>query len=915
MARRSRNARRDSLHHESLESRALLAVTASLVGSELRINLDAANDAASLRVEGGTYAVQSGSQAVGSFNVAAVASIRVTGDAAQANQSLFIKPGGVVAAPLTVNAGVEATVVNAPIVTSGAVTIDSPALTLAEDVRTSGNQTYTGLVRVADDIVLDAGAGTIHFKSQIRSTVGQRAALMEDIGAPNRLALSPNGQTLYATDAVSNFVYVVDLQAQQLDTVDLGKSVGNVAIAPNGGRLYVANPLDGSVTVLATASRSVVATINVGGTPEGMAVSADGQTLFVANYSLNTVAVVNTTTNAVTRTIPAAGSPTAVAVAPGGKLWVAAEASNAAVEFDVATGALLRQVAVGRGPADLAVAPDGTRVYVANNFDNTVSIIDTTTAAVLATVGVGSGPTEIVVSPDGRLVYVVNGFADSVTVIDAASRTVATTVPVGTLPVGIVLSSDGRTAYVANLTSLTELGNDPRSLTVRTTGTARFDTPQGTVDPLRALVVAAGQTVGPTFPAAPIEAVGGVTLNRDAQGGLYANGTPIDMSGVQLSETTYPGFLAPVAAERVAGVNQVLFRHPTGALTTFNFSDGWAFQSSNGWDSPGTNGFFRREAEFGRDLDNDGTVGLPASARRPDIDIDGNGSADLIWSDASGLAVAHLLDASGAVAKARVLGGGGDWSLATVGDFNGDGVTDLVWRHAPSGGLVLKLMNAAGGELAVSLIGGGGGWSLEATGDYDGDGRTDLIWREDASGFNVMWLMNGTAATTQVVIGGNTDWRLVSTGERFDANGDGTTDLIWRTAASGASVLWTMAGSTTLSARVLGGNLSWSIISSGDFDGDGKGDVLWREAATGGVVMHLLDNGVVRSAALLGGNSEWAIAGALDNDNDGKTDLFWRNAAGIVVRHLMDGGTSRAAMIVGGDATWRILGRPGRRAV
>ena len=117
-------------------------------------------------------------------------------------------------------------------------------------VDVSVEQGGIALVRVADDIVLDAGAGTIHFKSQIRSTVGQRATLMEDIGAPYRLALAPSGQTLYATDAVSNFVYVVDLQAQQLDTVDLGKSVGNVALAPNGSRLYVANTLDGTVTVL-----------------------------------------------------------------------------------------------------------------------------------------------------------------------------------------------------------------------------------------------------------------------------------------------------------------------------------------------------------------------------------------------------------------------------------------------------------------------------------------------------------------------------------------------------------------------------------------------------------------------------------------------------------------------------------------
>jgi YVTN family beta-propeller protein len=588
---------------ESLESRALLAVSAGIVGSELLVNLSEANDVATLQVEGSSYTVRSGTQTLGSFSAAAVNAIRVTGDLGQPHQSLVIKPGGVLADPLTVDAGVDATVVGAAIVTTGAVRIDSATLTLAQDVRTSGDQTYAGLVRLANDIVLDAGSGRIEFGGEIRSTVGPRATIMEDIGAPYRLALSPNGQTLYATDAVSNFVYFIDLAADQLDTVDLGKSVGDVALSPNGGRLYVANTYDNSVTVLDTATRGILATIAVTGTPEGMAFSADGTTLYVANYSENSVAVINTVTNQLSRTIAVQGNPTAVAAAPDGRLWVASETRNRVSVIHPTMGTILAEVTVGRGPADIALSPDGTRAYVANNFGNTVSVIDTASATVIATLGTGNGPTELAVAADGRLVYVVNGFSDDISVIDAISLSVATTVPVGSLPVGITLSADGQTAYVANLNSLSELGNDSRSLTVRTTGIARFDAPASTIDPLRALVVEAGRE---------LESAGAVTLSVDTAGNLRANGSRITFNGGPVNhQGIVSGGWTAVAAERVGGVNTVVLQHSSGSLHFWRLNDAWTVTTSDGWVAPLTTEFYAAENTFLTDFDRDGITGAP----------------------------------------------------------------------------------------------------------------------------------------------------------------------------------------------------------------------------------------------------------------------------------------------------------------
>ena len=418
-------------------------------------------------------------------------------------------------------------------------------------------------------------------------------------------------------------------------------------------------------------------------------------------------------------------------------------------------------------------------------------------------------------------------------------------------------------------------------------------------------------------PPLAVESAGSITLGRNAAGEYFAGSggswTPIIYEGFPLSDATFPGFLTPVAAERVDGTNQVLFRNPGGPLITFSFNDSWAYTATNDWANPGTADYYALETGFGIDVDSDGTIGQPApppAIATPDIDFNGNGLTDVIWQGPDNVVVVHI---DGDQAQARVLGGGGGWSLAATGDFNGDGVTDVIWRNDPVGSHYLWVLQdftpVAQTQLAVAP-----GRALEATGDYNGDGTTDLIWRNTANGRNNMWLMNGTEILGKQSIGGDTDWRLVATGERFDANDDGRTDLIWRSSVSGVSTLWLLAANgMPEQTRFLGGNGIWSIVNTGDFDGDGHGDVLWREGTSGVVVMHRLVDGYLQSATVLGGNLEWSVSGTLDADSDGKSDVYWRNLAGIVVRHLMDGGSVRNSAIVGGNDVWRMLGRPGQQ--
>jgi hypothetical protein len=89
-----------------------------------------------------------------------------------------------------------------------------------------------------------------------------------------------------------------------------------------------------------------------------------------------------------------------------------------------------------------------------------------------------------------------------------------------------------------------------------------------------------------------------------------------------------------------------------------------------------------------------------------------------------------------------------DWVVQGVGDFNGDGKTDILWRQSGTGSTVTWLMN---GGTVQSTVGGWivpTDWVVQSVGDFNGDGRADILWRQNGTGSTVMWLMNAGAPTT-----------------------------------------------------------------------------------------------------------------------------------------------------------------------
>jgi YVTN family beta-propeller protein len=129
---------------------------------------------------------------------------------------------------------------------------------------------------------------------------------------PLGLAVSPDGSKVYVACVNSNAVLVIDAATNAvIASIPDIMTPNNLAVAPDGSALYVTGP-DGIVLVINTATNTVSATIPILGifpSPFGVGVTPDGRKVFVTNINSNNVSVIDTASDTVVDTIPVGRSP------------------------------------------------------------------------------------------------------------------------------------------------------------------------------------------------------------------------------------------------------------------------------------------------------------------------------------------------------------------------------------------------------------------------------------------------------------------------------------------------------------------------------------------------------------------------------------------------------------------------------
>jgi serralysin len=289
--------------------------------------------------------------------------------------------------------------------------------------------------------------------------------------------------------------------------------------------------------------------------------------------------------------------------------------------------------------------------------------------------------------------------------------------------------------------------------------------------------------------------------------------------------------------------------------------------------------------------------GSAATSASPTLLMNGS---DAYWdADGTGAgAPVFLAHIAGASAGHSTYGVPGSpvWSVIAIGDFNGNGVEDVLWRHV--NGTTAAWTMSGGQVVATPSYGVTSGWDIVATGDFNNDGTDDILWRQ-ANGTTAAWMMNNSVIASTPYFGSTSGWSVIASG---DFNNDGTDDILWRH-SNGTTAAWLMSNGQIASTPSYGSTSGWSVIAQGDFDHNGTTDILWRHA-NGTTAAWLMNNGATSSTPLYGSTAGWSVIGSGDFDGNGTTDLLWRDANGTTAAWLMNNGAISSTPYYGSTTGW-----------
>ncbi len=201
---------------------------------------------------------------------------------------------------------------------------------------------------------------------------------------PSSIAINESTNRVYVTNYGSNTVSVIDTDTNNvIDTITtVGIAPSSVAVHESSNTIYVTNSSSsnslGIVSIINYDGNdyTTIANVTVGTNPSSIAIE-NSTRAFVANSGDNTVSVINTATNTVIATIPTETTPVALSINNATKkLYVANSGSGSVSIIDMDTYLNIANVTTGSGASDIVVNPSTDRIYVANSGAGTVSIID-----------------------------------------------------------------------------------------------------------------------------------------------------------------------------------------------------------------------------------------------------------------------------------------------------------------------------------------------------------------------------------------------------------------------------------------------------------------------------------------------------------------------------------------------------------
>ena len=251
-------------------------------------------------------------------------------------------------------------------------------------------------------------------------------------------------------------------------------------------------------------------------------------------------------------------------------------------------------------------------------------------------------------------------------------------------------------------------------------------------------------------------------------------------------------------------------------------------------------------------------------------------------------------------------------SLHTPGDFNGDGVSDILWFNPQQSEVGYWTMSTTppvymgGGVTRTGLVSFGitPGYFVGAVGDLNGDGYADLVFTS-ANRDLYVWTNNQQEGWIPARIGKSSypsQWQLIGAG---DVNGDGHDDLLWLDPSECKFGYWTMDGATVTGYYTVDIACGYYPISIGYYTPSNRLSIIWTSAAhdlyiwdstgtTNGGSMGNGFNAYALSSVLPASSHVMSIGGGYQGQNIGmqvyelSNDGTYDNAQGLLINRTFN---------------------------
>jgi hypothetical protein len=249
-------------------------------------------------------------------------------------------------------------------------------------------------------------------------------------------------------------------------------------------------------------------------------------------------------------------------------------------------------------------------------------------------------------------------------------------------------------------------------------------------------------------------------------------------------------------------------------------------------------------------------VTLDPVATTPSGDFDGNGVPDiLIQNDSTRQVGLYYMGGSGGASIINFgwirSDGIPGWSVVGVGDFNRDGVPDIIIENDSTRQIAVYFMGGVGGSqiqgFAWIRSDGVPGWSVKAVGDLNQDGVPDIIVQDDATRQIAVYYMGGAQGNQVTSFGwisanGVPGWSVVAAA---DMNRDGVPDVIIQNDTTRQIAVYYMGGPggsqiTRFAWIRSDGVPGWSVSGAADQNGDGVPDVIIQSDTTRQIAIYYM---------------------------------------------------------------------------